>query len=278
MARLSNAHEGQDSILPYIQQRRFRVERSNQGYNQTMTTTNTNEVDPLTDDTLAQALATVQAQTRLRTLPIQVGERTWQITAATDPSALSDVTEHLEHFPHGLLLWEAAIGLARWLPRLRVQLQGKRVLELGAGVGLPGLVARSLRAQVWQTDHLAETLALAAANARQNEVTGIHYFLADWREWNHGARYDLIVGADILYARLRHFYLERIFHKNLAPGGRLLLSDPGRAQALDFVVDLEAHGWAVELETLPVESLSEAGKTVEVTLLTCRRAGAFNFR
>lgn len=237
-----------------------------------MTTTSTNELNPLTDETLAQALATVRAQTPLHTLPIVIGQRTWQITAATDPSALSGVTEHLEHFPHGLLLWEAAIGLARWLPNLRSQLQGKRVLELGAGVGLPGLIARTLGAEVWQTDHLAETLALAAANARQNEVAGIHYLLADWREWNHTARYDLIVGADILYARLRHFYLERIFHKNLAPGGRLLLSDPGRAQALDFVVDLEAHGWAIALETMPVESLTESGKTVEVTLLTCRRA------
>jgi methyltransferase-like protein 23 len=232
-----------------------------------------NELKPLADETLAQALATVQAQTPLHTLPVPVGDRIWQVTTATDPSALADVTEHLEHFPHGLLLWEAAVGLARWLPNLRAQLQGKRVLELGAGVGLPGLVARTLGAQVWLTDHLAETLAVAAANAHQNEVAGVHYFVADWREWNHTAQYDLILGADILYARLRHFYLERIFHKNLAPGGRLLFADPGRVQGLDFVVDLEAHGWAVDLETLPVESLSEPGKTVEVTLITCRRAG-----
>ena len=238
-----------------------------------MTATKPNMIDSPTDETLAQALAIVQAKTPLHTLPIQIGERAWRITAATDPSALSVVTEALEHFPHGLLLWEAAVGLARGLAAQGAALPGKRVLELGAGVGLPGLVARAMGADVWLTDHLAETLAVAALNARQNDVAGVRYFLGDWRNWSHPARYDLILGADILYARLRHFYLERIFHKNLAPGGRLLLADPGRAQTLDFLTELESRGWAIELETIPVASLSQPGETVDVSLWTCRWAG-----
>ena len=75
-----------------------------------------------------------------------------------DQDALLDFAEELEHFPYGFLLWEASVALARKLAANPSLVAGKRVLELGAGVGLaPGIVARSLGAEVWQTDHQATT-------------------------------------------------------------------------------------------------------------------------
>lgn len=233
--------------------------------------TMSNAGNAMNDGLFKAALAQVQAQVELYTLPLTIGDRLWQITAATDQSALSDISEHLDHFPHGLLLWEAAIGLAQSLGISHKVGSDQRVLELGCGVGLPGLVARALGAQVWQTDHLAATLAVAASNAEQNGVSGINYFLADWREWSHTPQYDLILGTDILYARLRHFYLERIFHKNLAPGGALLLSDPGRPQTLDFVVELEQRGWSIDLTTQTVSALRPPHEPIEISILRCRR-------
>ena len=97
-------------------------------------------------------------------------------------------------------------------------------------------------------------------------------FLADWRRWTHTERYQLILGADILYDRALHFYLEEIFHRNLAPGGRLLLADPGRTQALEFMVKLEEHGWQVDLQTLAVKAVGEAqNRMVEVVIYQCTR-------
>ena len=206
----------------------------------------------------------------LAILDVVVGSHPWQITCVRNRAGLATAGDHHEYDLYGFLLWESAVGLARKLTQQAAQVQGKQVLELGAGVGLPGLVARSLGANVCQTDYQADALALAAWNAQQNEITGIETFLADWRAWRHPPRYDLILGADILYDATLHFYLEAIFRKNLLPGGRLLLADPGRPQALDFAVQLETHGWHIELQTMAVAALqaNEGNATVEVTLLT----------
>ncbi len=187
-----------------------------------------------------------------------------------DQDALLDFAEELEHFPYGFLLWEASVALARKLAANPNLVAGKRVLELGAGVGLPGIVARSLGAEVWQTDHQAHTLWLAQVNAAQNGIAGITTFAADWQSWSHSRSYDVVLGADILYERGMHFYLNDVFRRVKAANGVLLLSDPGRPQSMEFMAQLEKYGWQMTLETQTVE-LEEAGqvnKPVEVALYT----------
>lgn len=210
----------------------------------------------------------------LATVTLAIGERTWQLTCVRSRAELAADAEHLEHDLYGFLLWESAVGLARQLTQQAAAVRGKQVLELGAGVGLPGLVAHALGATVRQTDYQADALALTQWNAQQNGIDNIETFLADWRTWRHPPRYDLILGADILYDATLHFYLEAIFYKNLLPGGQLILADPGRPQALDFAVQLEAHGWRIEIQTMCVPALQSesALPPVEVTLLLARRA------
>ncbi len=222
----------------------------------------------------ADALASLPVGIALETVTLPIGKRSWRIASVRDEIKLMDLTQALAHPPYGFRLWESAIGLAHWLAERPTQISHKRVLELGAGVGLPGLVAASLGAEVWQTDHQPGVLHLAQLNATQNDQTPLPQFVADWRTWDHTGRYDLIIGADILYEHALHFYLELIFHHNLVPGGRLLLTDPGRTQALDFAIQLEQHGWQIDLATRPVASIKLNAPTtpVEITLLTARLA------
>lgn len=209
----------------------------------------------------------------LETIDITIGERLWHVSCVTDQDALLDGIVEVEHVPYGFLLWESAVALAQLLVQRGDQLRGKRVLELGAGVGLSGLVAQALGANVWQTDHRADLLVLAEQNARQNGVPIPHQFLADWRTWDHTPQYDFILGADILYERAMHRYLAPIFRQNLAPGGQLLLADPSRPQALELIAQLETAGWRIDItiQTLLLPLLKRNNKSVNVALLTCRQ-------
>lgn len=214
----------------------------------------------------------VAAQFPLVVSPVLVGTRVWNITAVQNVDALLDGAEGLAHFPYGFLLWEAAIGLARYLDAHVDLIAGRSVLEIGAGVGLPGLVARALGAQVTQTDHQIGALALAEVNAFDNDITGLERFVADWRLWQHPVRYDVLIGADVMYERAMYFYLEQVFRLALKPGGVLLLSDPGRPQAMDFAAHLENAGWTFSLETQTVIQIENGHENapVEVGILTAR--------
>ncbi len=120
-------------------------------------------------------------------------------------------------------------------------------MELGAGTGLPGIVAASLGGRVVQTDRHELALSVCKRNGEGNGVQTIEYRLADWATWNDAERYEWILGSDILYGEEMHPHLRRILETNLAPGGRILLSDPFREVSLRLLEAMEEDGWSITL-------------------------------
>jgi methyltransferase-like protein 23 len=211
----------------------------------------------------------------LSATPIVVGRREWRIWCVQNQDQLLSLADGLAHLPYGLLLWESAVALAQHLVQVPALVANKRVLELGAGVGLPGLVARTLGAEVWQTDRLEEAITLAELNARENDVGGVHRFCGDWEQWTDERRYDVILGADILYETAAHAALAAIVDSRVAPQGRVLFADPGRPQALAFLAKLENQGarFEVEVRTVPPTCFLSSREDMEVILVERKTAG-----
>jgi methyltransferase-like protein 23 len=197
----------------------------------------------------------------------------WLMDVVRDETAQMGITPDRDLYPFGLMIWESAVMLAQVLAERGAGLKGMPILELGCGVGLPGLVAQQLGAAVVQTDHDALALALCRTNASLNGVTGIRQFVGDWRDWTHAARYPLIVGADIIYDTADYAMLEHVFRTNLAPGGEVLLTDPMRQQTIALFTVMEDAGWTMSITERTVHPVSGSDpKPVTVQVVSARLA------
>jgi predicted nicotinamide N-methyase len=203
-----------------------------------------------------RTLQTPQGRVPLHEFRLAVGGREWSVLHT---GALLTAEEEL-HFlqapatrlPYGVALWPSSIALAHEVAARAEWLPGRSVLELGAGTGLPGIVAASLGARVSQTDRQELVLAVCQRNAERNGARVAELRLADWTAWEDDGRYDLVIGSDILYGEALHPHLRQIFERNLAPGGRVLVGDPFRGASMCFLEALEDSGWAVGVSTWSV--------------------------
>lgn len=204
-----------------------------------------------TDRDQEQDLAERIAAGQLQECRVHVGEREWSVLYTDAPLSQKDeqalLSDSRANLPYGVSLWPAAIALAHEIVSRPGDFRGKRVLELGAGTGLPGIIASSFGAQVVQTDRHELALALCRRNGEANRVGAIDYRLAEWSAWNDDARYDWIIGSDIMYAPASQPALQRVLESSLAPKGRVLISDPFRDVSLRLLESLEAGGWGITL-------------------------------
>ncbi|MFV0367851.1 MAG: class I SAM-dependent methyltransferase [Hyphomicrobiaceae bacterium] len=206
---------------------------------------------------------------------LELAGRHWQIDAVANQEALLAASDHFTAFPYGLLLWDAALALGAELAGMGT-LPGKRILELGAGVGLVGLVASHLGASVFQTDHAAEALELSHHNAVLNGLTGIQLAPADWSNWTSTpvtGLFDIIVGSDILYDGSAHGPIAKVLDASLADDGMVILTDPKRTATPLFMSGMRKIGWQVEERERHVAALVPTwpGQTLPISVIQLKR-------
>ena len=99
-------------------------------------------------------------------------------------------------------LWDCGVACADLLRAHPHLVRGKRVLELGCGVGLPGFVASTLGAMsVLLTDRAGDHLDLVRCNARANHLDDVYVRPLIWGEPVDGLEdVEVLLACDLIYA------------------------------------------------------------------------------
>jgi predicted nicotinamide N-methyase len=189
-----------------------------------------------------------------------------------DVAAAADLRERLsgrresdpQHLPYWAELWDSAVGVAAYLAGRTTLGPGVSVLDLGCGMGLTGTTAAAMGCRVMFADMEADALLFARFNglrfdrltpvARSRTRDGrpciakhlvptIRARCLNWQRDYLRERFDLILGADILYERKQWEHLEPFWRAHLAPAGRVLIGEPGRPTGDAFPGWITPRGW-----------------------------------
>ena len=154
-----------------------------------------------------------------------------------------DPFKDVSSFPFWVKLWESAMVLADVAATLNPE-NGPRLLELGAGLGVPGLVAARRGFDVTLSDYekLPKDFQRISAAANKIKVAIQHL---DWTKPPEIEKFDVILGAEILYKNDVPKPLLKVMGKMIKPGGAIYLAHDQRRKTLYEFLDLAKEEYKI---------------------------------
>lgn len=134
-------------------------------------------------------------------------------------------------FPFWIRLWDAAMILA-YILGSQSDAAGRRLLELGAGLGAPGLAAASAGFTVTISDYEDIIMEFQKVSAAASGLTDIQFAHLDWLQPPKMKPFDVLAGAEILFRDEFFQPLLNIFSTCLKPDGVIYLAHDAKRQSL----------------------------------------------
>lgn len=148
-----------------------------------------------------------------------------------------------ERIPYWADLWPSAIALSIHLVKTKLIKNSSSVLEIGCGLGLPGIVAGMLGGNVTFTDYMPEPLEFARYNWQLNNIASASFKILDWRMLKDVTATEILLASDIAYEKRSFDVLINAFKQLSKQDGLIVMSEPNRKYAAVFFNSLNGHGF-----------------------------------
>lgn len=191
---------------------------------------------------------------------IHLGDHDYRIRALSDRQQFADPDGHAERLGISSAqwclfgqVWPSGRLLAETMSRFDIE--GKRILEIGCGLGLASLVLRRRGADVIASDVHPLAEPFLAYNAALNELPAVPYRQLRWDvPLPTLGLFDLVIGSDVLYERGHAEVLTALLGRHTHAGSEVLITDPGRGNSAPFTRALDTLGFDVAEERSPMDA------------------------
>lgn len=150
-----------------------------------------------------------------------------------------------ENMPYWAEIWPSSIALSQYIAKSG-GLIDKEILELGCGVGLPGLVANAEGAKVTLSDFQEDALRIVELNWIVNFGELPRTMILDWRTPPSNLKFETVIASDVVYEQSLFKPVLNTLKNVLAEKGVIFLSEPNRSVAREFFSLLPAEGFQFE--------------------------------
>uniref|UniRef100_A0A8R1Y8K5 Uncharacterized protein n=1 Tax=Onchocerca volvulus TaxID=6282 RepID=A0A8R1Y8K5_ONCVO len=132
---------------------------------------------------------------------VTIGERTFRLRQNWQQNGVAGV------------IWDSGIVLARYISEHPELVANRTVLELGAGLGLPSILSSYQNAKIIHATDRISAISLLEENIRRhaNSNCNIEIFAFDWNVDKLPQKYQIILGADLIYGGITFESLIRLF-------------------------------------------------------------------
>ncbi len=200
---------------------------------------------------------------------VRINDHTIRLLKVTDLEEILDGKDpfaNVSDFPFWIKLWEAAIVLAYALDSLREK-STKSLLELGAGLGLPGLTAAAAGFKVTLSDYEDIILDFQRVSCAASKLTNVSIENIDWLNPPQLELFDIIAGAEILFREEFFEPLLNIFRNYLKPNGLVYMAHNAERKSLSKFLKLASNDFDISISK---QTLKKPDGNVDI-LINCLR-------
>lgn len=140
--------------------------------------------------------------------------------------------------PFWARVWPAAKGLCSFLEKRIEMVEGKKVIEVGAGLGLPSLLSAKFASHVLCTDCCKEAMEIASQSAAINQLYNTKCCCYDWHTDAALPEFDVMLLSDINYDPSSFDRLYEIIKHYWQAGKTIIIATPTRLMGKPFVEQL----------------------------------------
>ncbi len=164
-------------------------------------------------------------------------------------------------FPFWAKIWPAAKAMTSFLQKEPRWITNKRVLEIGAGIGLPSFTIADKTLSIIISDYSPDAVSLIQNNINYLKIKNASALCIDWNHFPWNINAETILLSDINYDPSQFEALNSMILHFLNQGSTLIISTPQRITATPFM-----HFLGPYIKRMHTQEVQQENQVLEISI------------